>query len=148
MKTLPEPMQINESFLIIFILFIILYLILKKFYVKPYLLVMEEREEKIKGALNRLKEVENHFREKELQYEKELQEARKKALALREKLLEEGKEEREKIVSSAKEYSKDIIEKTGKELEEAYSKELKNAEKHVEHIAKLIVKKILGRETV
>ncbi|BBB32522.1 F-type H+-transporting ATPase subunit b [Thermotomaculum hydrothermale] len=146
MKTLPGPMQINESIIVIAVIFILLYLILKKFYIKPYLFILEERENRIVGAENRFKEVEDYYREKIKQYEDEIKKARVNANALREKLVNEAKKEREKIVNTAKMQAHEVIEKSARELDSALKKELKEAENYVEVIAKMIVEKIIGRK--
>ncbi len=146
MKTLPGPMQINESLIIIAVIFIVLYFLLKKFYVKPYQFIIEERENKIKGAANRLKEVEDYYREKMTQYDEEIRKARINANALREKLIEEAKKERDHIVNTARLQAKEIVAKSSNEIEKSLKQELKEADKYVEQIAKIIVKKIIGRK--
>jgi len=147
MKTLPGPMQINESFIVIAVIFLVFYFLLKKFYVSPFLEIIEEREGKILGAENRFKEVEDYYREKMKQYEEEIKKARIEANALRERLVDEAKSEREKIVSQAKLRAKEVVEKSHKEIDSSLQNELKEAEKYVSSIAKLIVEKILGRKS-
>ncbi len=146
MKTLPGPMQINESIVVIAILFLVLYFLLKKFYVKPYLSIIEEREGIIVGAENRFKEVEDYYREKMKQYEEEIKKARINANAVREKLINEAKKEREKIVNTAKMQTQEVIEKSHREIENSLQQELKKAENYIDTIAKMIVEKILGRK--
>ena len=146
MKTLPGPMQINDSFIIIAVLFLLLYFLLKRFYVKPYLFIIEEREDRISGAENRFKEVEDHYREKMGQYEEEIKKARINANVLREKIIEDAKREREKIVNTAQLQAQEIIVKSSQEIETSLKSELREAEKYVGSIAKIIVEKIIGRK--
>ncbi len=146
MKTLPGPMQINESIIVIAVIFLIFYFLLKKFYVKPYLFIIEERENRIVGAENRFKEVEDYFMEKMKLYEEEIRKARINANAVREKLIEDAKSERERIVNTAKMQARELVEKANQEIESTLKQELKEAENYVDQIAKLIVGKILGRK--
>ncbi len=145
-KTLPGPMQINGSFLIIAFIFIIFYLILKKFYISPYVRIMEERDDRIKSAENRFKEVEEYYRDKLLQYEQEIKKARMDAISLREKLIESAKNEKEKIEEEAKKTAKEFLDKRLLEIENTLKTEVENAKNYVEGIAKNIAKKVIGRD--
>ncbi len=146
MKTLPEPMQINETLIYIAVIFIVLYFILKKFYVNPFWNILSERERKIEGAENRFKEVEDYYREKMMQYEEEIRKARINANSLREKLIEEAKKEREAIVNTAKLNSRETVEKTENEIKKTLEEQLEEAKKYTETLSKLIAEKILGRK--
>ena len=146
MKTLPEPMQINVTFVIVFSVFITLFWILKKFYVDVYAKVIGERENIIDGAEKRYNDVETTYREKLDYFEEELSKARKNAYALRERFIGDAESEKMKIISRARLQTKESAEKKDAEISEIIDNEKKLMDSHINSLAENIAEKLLGRK--
>ena len=107
MSTLPEPMQINGTFVFVLVTLIVLFLLVKKFYVDAYTNIMEKRHDIIDGAERKYMDVEVLYSEKMDYFEKELKKARANAGALRERLVAEARSEKEMIVTGARKQALD-----------------------------------------
>lgn len=89
------------------VLFIALVLLLRKFAWKPILTAVNEREEKIEGALKAAEEAEKRMQALNAENEELLKKAREE----RDVILKEARETKEAIVSEAKEKAKSEAEK-------------------------------------
>lgn len=145
MSTLPEPMQINGTFVFVLVTLIVLFLLVKKFYVDAYTNIMEKRHDIIDGAERKYMDVEVLYSEKMDYFEKELKKARANAGALRERLVAEARSEKEMIVTGARKQALDQKEKTVTELSEVMNTEKAAAANYVDNLAQQIAEQMLGR---
>jgi F-type H+-transporting ATPase subunit b len=146
MLTLPEPMRINSTFLFVLVVFIVLVVLLKRFYVDSYAGVMEKRQDIIEGAERKLKDVEALYVEKLAFFEAELKNARMNANALRERLVGEARKERESIVTRARSRVQERKARMEKETMEVIEKEKAAAGLLVNSLAEQIAESLVGRK--
>jgi len=146
MLTLPEPMRINSTFLFVLVVFILLVVLLKRFYVDSYAGVMEKRQDIIEGAERKLKDVEALYVEKLAFFEAELKNARMNANALRERLVGEARKERESIVTRARSRVQEQKAQMEKDTVEVIEKEKAAAGLLVNSLADQIAESLVGRK--
>ncbi len=146
MLTLPGPMRINSTFLFVLAVFIVLFVLLKRFYVDSYSDVMEKRQDIIEGAERKLKDVEALYVEKLAFFESELKNARMNANALRERLVGEALKERETVVSRARASAKEQKARMEKETMEVIETEKAAAGAFVNNLAEQIAESLVGRK--
>ncbi len=146
MLTLPEPMRINSTFLFVLVVFILLVVLLKRFYVDSYAGVMEKRQDIIEGAERKLKDVEALYVEKLAFFEAELKNARMNANALRERLVGEARKERESIVTRARSRVQEQKAQMEKDTVEVIEKEKAAAGLLVNSLAEQIAESLVGRK--
>ena len=146
LSMLPEPMRINGSFLYILFLFGFLFFLMKRFYVKLYAAVLEQREDTIEGAERKLNDVETLYLEKMSYIEAELKKARISANELRERLVVEARTERENLVSQARLSSQERKERTVEEVGQLMDQEKRAVSAYVDGLAEQITQQLLGRE--
>ncbi|NOY22642.1 MAG: hypothetical protein GXO70_03900 [Acidobacteria bacterium] len=146
MLTLPEPMRINSTFLFVLAVFIVLFVLLKRFYVDSYEDVMEKRQDIIEGAERKLNDVEALYVEKLAFFESELKNARMNANALRERLVGEARKERESIVDHARAGTQEQKAHIEKETLEVIEKEKAAADTFVNDLAEQIAESLVGRK--
>ncbi|RLE18054.1 MAG: hypothetical protein DRJ14_04810 [Acidobacteria bacterium] len=146
MLTLPGPMRINSTFLFVLAVFIVLFVLLKRFYVDSYSDVMEKRQDIIEGAERKLKDVEALYVEKLAFFESELKNARMNANALRERLVGEALKERETVVSRARASAREQKARMEKETMEVIETEKAAAGAFVNNLAEQIAESLVGRK--
>jgi len=146
MLTLPEPMRINSTFLFVLVVFIVLVVLLKRFYVDSYAGVMEKRQDIIEGAERKLKDVEALYVEKLAFFEAELKNARMNANTLRERLVGDARKERESIVTRARSRVQEQKARMEKETLEVIEKEKAAAGVLVKSLAERIAESLVGRK--
>lgn len=146
MLTLPEPMRINSTFLFVLIVFIILFVLLRRFYVDSYAGVMEKRQDIIEDAERKLKDVEALYVEKLDFFESELKTARINANALRERLVGDARKERESIVDHARASTQEQKSRMEKEIREVIETEKAAAGAFVNNLAEQIAESLVGRK--
>jgi len=146
MLTLPEPMRINSTFLFVLVVFIVLVVLLKRFYVDSYAGIMEKRQDIIEGAERKLKDVEALYVEKLAFFESELKSARMNANALRERLVGEARKERESIVTRARSRVQEQKARMEKETMGVIEKEKAAAGVLVNSLAEQIAESLVGRK--
>jgi len=136
-------LQIDLTFIVVFILIWILVIVLTKFFFKPLLEVRSKRkkilEENERAYKQALKDYEDHLH----QIESSLKEARQESLLLKEKIVAEALEEKAQLVSEIQTEVKEKVAAAQAELN-AQTQALKSElEKKVEDLAKKLEEKIL-----
>lgn len=145
MKTLPAPMQINQTFILVFLLFITLYWLLRKFFVEDYSRVIDDRNDIIEGAERKHNDSEILFKEKLEYIDGEITKARKNANILRDRLVSDAVLEKDRVVLNAKSSAKELVEKYELKLMEEIATEKEKVGAQIESIANEIVTKLIGR---
>ena len=102
LKSLPLPMQINESVFVVAGIFLILILVLNHLIFKPLVSVLDERQRKIEEGATASANAQSTVEESLAAYNKALIEARQKAQAQRQEMLKETEKSRQEMVDAAR----------------------------------------------
>ncbi|MBI5044201.1 MAG: ATP synthase F0 subunit B [Nitrospirae bacterium] len=138
------PLQLDGTLVIQIANLLILMFILQRFLFKPVRSVLEERDAIIKGHLDEAKSAQDKSEAALRMMEGEIAQTKQKAAAALSDLRQQGMAEQIKIVETAKEQGKLLIEKSVKEIEKSASEAKAILLKDAEGIASEISAKILG----
>jgi F-type H+-transporting ATPase subunit b len=128
------------------ILFLILWVILRKILFRPYLQLLEERERKTTGAQHDSVELEHEGARLRAQYEEKIAQAQAAGYANWEATVQEARRERERVLSQAREEAMKLLEAVRREVESQMQKERQLAAIEARVIAQEMATKILGRK--
>lgn len=146
MSMLPEPMQLNSTFLYVMILFLLLFFLLRKFYVDRYAEVLYQREDLIEGAQRKFNDVEALYARKLEEIETQLKQARANANSLRDRLISEARSEKDQLVGRARSGAQEQRERAAGELAETVEEQKEILRTHVDELAQRIAVGLLNRE--
>lgn len=138
------PIQLDGTLLIQIFNLLALIFILQRFFFKPIKDVLEKREAIIKGDLNEAKEAQEKAESELKVIEGELVQAKQKAISALTELRQQGTAEQMKIVETAKEQGKLLIEKGVKEIEQGVKDAKKTLSKDAEAVALEITAKMFS----
>jgi F-type H+-transporting ATPase subunit b len=110
-------LNLDSSIFIIVVLVWLLLMVLDKLYFKPVGTVIDERDAKIKRESDLIDSMTVEIEEKTLHIETTLKDTRKEAARIKEELIKKGESVREKIVTDAREKSKELFNSKMIELE-------------------------------
>ncbi|TFG79735.1 MAG: hypothetical protein E4H23_04940 [Chrysiogenales bacterium] len=110
-------LDLNSSFIWIFFLIWLLYLILNRIYFKPINEIITARETKISADSNRQESMVAEIETRTGAIEAQLSQARKEAQQIKEGLLKNGEEIRNRTVTSAKEQAVRVLAEKMSQLE-------------------------------
>ncbi|MBU4269044.1 MAG: hypothetical protein KJ808_09400 [Acidobacteria bacterium] len=110
-------LDLNSSFIWIFFLIWLLYLILNRIFFKPINEIITARETKISADSNRQESMVAEIETRTRAIEAQLSQARKEAQQIKEGLLKNGEEIRSKTVTSAKEQAVRVLDENMSQLE-------------------------------
>ncbi len=139
-------MQLNSTFLYVMILFLLLFLLLRKFYVDRYAEVLYQREDLIEGAQRKFNDVEALYERKLEEIETQLKQARANANALRDRLISEARNEKDQLVGRARSGAQEQRERAAGELTETVEEQKEILRTHVDALAQQIASGLLNRE--
>ena len=120
-------LNLDSSVFIVVVLVWLLLMVLDKVYFKPVGTVIDEREAKIKRESDLIDAMTADIEEKTLHIETTLKDTRKEAARIKEELIKKGESVREKIVTDAREKSKELFKSKMIELD----REIEDAEKQL-----------------
>jgi F-type H+-transporting ATPase subunit b len=120
-------LNLDSSVFIVVVLVWLLLMVLDKVYFKPVGTVIDEREAKIKRESDLIDAMTADIEEKTLHIETTLKDTRKEAARIKEELIKKGESVREKIVTDAREKSKELFKSKMIELD----REIADAEKQL-----------------
>ena len=142
-------MQINltpdPSLLAIMVIFIITYLVVRRFFLMPVSQVMEEREHESRSAEELYEQALGRFNEATAQTEAQLHAARREAAQLREQRRAEAAAHRSSVVTATQEEAKQIVGEAEKKLEADVAQARETIVRDSEMLARLAAERILGR---
>ena len=137
--------KLDISILYIIGLFLVLILILNRYFFKPLLKIMEERKAMVidprEEAQQSLKVVE----ELTQQREKAMESARAESQRLKEERVQEGRGEGDKIIASTRAEAEKLLSSAEKEIEEMVGEVERDLEKMSSKFALKIAENLLGR---
>ena len=138
--------SLDISILYQIVLFIILWLILNRVLFKPYLKLLEAREQRTTGAQLDCSDLEHEGARLRAQYEEQIAQARAAGYAVKEAILQNGRLEREKILAEAREEAAKTLERARREIAIAVEQERRIATAEAAALAADMASKALGRK--
>lgn len=127
------------------ILFVALWVFLSKVLFRPYLNLLEERERKTIGSQHDSTDLEREGARLRAQYEEKIAQAQAAGYAAKEAILQAARQERERVLTQAREEAMGLLEGVRRELENQIARERQLAAAEVKTIAQDMASKILGR---
>ncbi|HWH77110.1 MAG TPA: ATP synthase F0 subunit B [Candidatus Binatus sp.] len=139
--------MIHLDFSIVYqiILFVGLWVILNKLLFQPYLNLLDERERKTTGAQHDSSDLEHEGSRLKGQYEEKITAAQAAGYAAKDVIVQDGRQQREKILSQAREDASNLLERVRNEVANAMEQEKRLAVAEVATVASDMVNKVLGR---
>src|SRR5438128_1103984 len=92
------------------ILFLLLWVILSKVLFRPYLALLDERERRTAGARRETAELEREGERLKSEYEEKIAQAQAAGRAAKETILKEAREQRENLLTKAREAASAVLE--------------------------------------
>lgn len=138
--------SLDLSILYQIILFVALWLILNKILFQPYLRLLEERERRTIGAEHDSADLEHEGARLRAQYEEKIAQAQTAAYAAKDAILQEARQQREKILGQARAAAASKLEQARREIALALEKEKALAAAETATVAGEMVSKVLGRK--
>jgi F-type H+-transporting ATPase subunit b len=128
------------------VLFLVLWVVLARVLFRPYLNLLEERERKTTGAQHDSTDLEREGARLRAQYEEKIAQAQAVGYAANEAIVQEGRQQREKIITQARDESTRMLETVRQEVESQFQKERQLIATEVGTLAHEMASKILGRD--
>lgn len=145
LSRLPEPMQLNETTLVIAALFLVMIGILNYFVFKPLVSIMDERQRKIKEGEEAATLANQTVADSRAAYQLEKRKARKTAQSKRQEMLAEAERTRSEMVDSAKAKARDELDKSSAGLKNQVEDAKTSLKQETREIAEKITATILSR---
>jgi F-type H+-transporting ATPase subunit b len=136
---------INISVLWQILLFLGLWLIVSKVLFRPYMAVLEEREQRTTGADDSSDHLEQEAERLRAQYEETIAQAAAAGNATKDAILQQARQQREALLSAAREEAAGILERVRQEVQSQLAQERELAVREADAVAQDMVSKILGR---
>ena len=112
--------NINWSTLVLQIInFVVMVVILTRFFFKPVIRALDERSRRVTGALDEAEKREQQAHEMQAEYEKQIAEAQEQVVAMTQRAEKELKETRQRVLAEARDEILAMRAKTERELQEA-----------------------------
>ncbi len=127
------------------ILFLVLWVILNKVLFQPYLKLLAERERKTTGAQHDSGDLEHEAARLKAEYEEKIAQAQAAGYAAKDAIVQNGRQQREKILSQARDEAVGTLERVRNEVASALEQERRLAAAEVSNVARAMVAKVLGR---
>jgi F-type H+-transporting ATPase subunit b len=127
------------------VLFLVLWLILNKVLFQPYLKLLAEREQKTAGTQHDSSDLEHEAQRLKSQYEEKIAQAQAAGYAAKDAIVQEGRQQREKILGQAREDATGSLERVRNEVAQSLVQERRLAAAEVSNVAGAMVAKVLGR---
>lgn len=140
-------LEINISLLFTIINLVVLYLLLRKFLIKPIVNVMEKREKLIADGLDNANTAQEKAMQMRQQYESALSGAKEETAKLMEKAQLQAKVEYERIVTEAGEKAGNIMETAKNDIQLERERTTKALQAEIAGLAMTAAEKIIGKNT-
>jgi len=127
------------------ILFLVLWVILNKVLFQPYLSLLAERERKTTGAQQDSGDLEQEAAHLKAEYEERIAQAQAAGYSAKDAIVQDGRQQREIIVSQARADAAGALERVRNEVASALEQERRLAAAEVSNMAGAMVAKVLGR---
>jgi F-type H+-transporting ATPase subunit b len=137
--------SLDISVLYQIVIFLALWLILSKVLFRPYLNLLDERERRTAGARHDSSELEHEGARLKAEYEEKMAQARVAGTVAKDAIVQEGRQEREKLLLQAREEAALTLESARREVQRQLDRERALLATEVAEVAHDMVSKILGR---
>jgi F-type H+-transporting ATPase subunit b len=127
------------------LLFLVLWLIVSKVLFQPYMALLKEREQKTTGADDSAYHLEHEAERLRAQYEEAIADATAAGNATKESIVQQARQQREALLSSAREEAAGILDRVRHEVQNQLALERELAIREADAVAHDMVSKILGR---
>jgi F-type H+-transporting ATPase subunit b len=138
--------ELNWTILIQMVNFLILIFVLNKVLYKPVLKVLEERDEKIYGGQQKIKDLEEETRQMLKHYTEKIYKGRIDALEAKNVAKKEAVSKTNDIINEARAKAEEITQQVRSEIVQEVGKAKKEIESDLASIAASIAQRVLGRE--
>lgn len=140
-------LQLNVNLLFTIINLVVLYLLLKKFLIKPVTEVMEKRERLIADGLSQASNAREEAAKLKIEYESALTGAREESVKIVEKAQTQAKAEYERIVKDAGVKAGDMLESAKASIQLEREQTMKALQSEIAGLAMTAAAKIVGQKT-
>jgi F-type H+-transporting ATPase subunit b len=137
--------SLDSSIIYQVVIFVVLWLILSRLLFRPYLGILQERENRTSGTLHESDDLDREGARLKFQYEEKIAEAQSSGAAAKEAILQQARQEREKILSEARQEATLNLEAVRAEVQRRLEQERRLAAAEVDGLAREMANKILGR---
>lgn len=148
-SSFPTTMQINlmpdYSLLAILVIFIINYLVVRTFFLKPINTILEERETETKSAEKLYEDALARFNDATTQMESQLHTAKREASQLRDRFRGEAGAHRQQMIERTQGEAKQLIGEADEKLSRDVATARETIVRDSEELAHLAAQRILGR---
>jgi F-type H+-transporting ATPase subunit b len=138
--------DLDYTFFLQAVIFLSLFLILRKLLFQPYLELFEQRERLVAGMKEEAEALDKEFRDKAAIFDGHVREATAKAAAVMEKLKAEGQAAQRDILGRARRDAAAKVEDAVKAIKAETESVRKEIESDIGNIALQITEKVLGRK--
>jgi F-type H+-transporting ATPase subunit b len=128
------------------VLFLIFWAILDRILFRPYLKLLDEREQRTGGTRTEVADLQTRADRLRAQYEEKISVAEAQGRAAREAILTEAREQRDAIVGSAREEGARMLETVRTEIARQMQTEQQLALVEASNVARDMARKVLGRD--
>jgi F-type H+-transporting ATPase subunit b len=127
------------------LLFLVLWLIVSKVLFRPYMALLEEREQKTTGADDNSYSLEHEAERLRAQYEQGIANAVAVGQGSKEAIVQEARQQREALLSEAREEAARIVDRVRLDIQSQLTRERELTLREADAVARDMVGKILGR---
>ncbi len=139
-------LQLNVNLFFTIINLVVLYLLLKKFLIKPVTNIMEERERQIADGLNQASNAREEAEVLKNEYEAALTGAREESMKIVEKAQVQAKADYERIVKDAGEKADDMLDSAKANIEMEREQTMKELQSEIAGLAITAAAKIVSNK--
>ena len=136
---------INISVLWQILMFLGLWLIVSKVLFRPYMVVLEQREQKTTGADDSSEHLEQHAERLRAEYQETIAKAAAAGNASKDAIVQQARQQREALLSSARAEAAGILERVRQDVQSQLAQEHELAVREADAVAQEMVSKVLGR---
>jgi F-type H+-transporting ATPase subunit b len=128
--------NINWSTLLLQIVnFIVMAVILTRFFFKPVIKILDERSKKVTSALDEAERRERQAAEMHAEYEQKLAEAQEQVMAMKQQAQEELQQTKQRVLGEVRDEIQSMRDKSERELEEARQQAIAQHRRELGHLA-------------
>lgn len=142
----PPVIDIDGTVVIQFAIFVVMYLVLRRFLFEPYMAMRKNREAHIDGVEKKARDMERRRESMDAEYQQRLQKARSSADDERAKLQVEGRAREAEVLGQARTRAQERIVEAQRKISAQVAAAQAELEKQAVPLAKQLAQRLLGRE--
>jgi F-type H+-transporting ATPase subunit b len=137
--------SLDISILYQILIFVALWLILSRVVFRPYLGLLDDRERQTSGARHYTDDLAHEAARLKAEYDEKISQARSAAAAVKDAIIQEARQERERLLHSAREEAARKLDTVRREVQSQLEKDRTILTAQVAAIAQDMASKVLGR---